>query len=140
MIDLLTTFPTVLPSALLLFCLTWWLATLLISGIGDGPHDGHLGHGHMGHAGAGRVGGARGAHPSAARGRAGKAKARVRAHGTNHPGGHRPSIGDRIAATLGLGIVPVPLTLTLFSFGAWATSLVLQGAIGAGPDWVVSGV
>jgi hypothetical protein len=143
MIKLLTSFPTSVFTVLLAFCLTWWIVTTLLSGIDtdadfDNPHGqpGHVGHGH-----------APGGQPSHGSGRgAGRSAGR---HGVRRVGGRRAgqrgqgtSGGGILSDFFSFGVVPLPLALTIVTFGAWSVSLVLQQLAGnsSGHVAVVAGI
>jgi hypothetical protein len=117
-IELVSSFPTSVFTAVLAFCLIWWIIFLALSG-GEGGNDGdtdfdvdadvdadiELGHGHA----AGHMAGVKGGRQNAHRGRTGS---------------RGPT--SRFAKAIGFGQVPLSLSLTVLSFGAFAVSGLLQ--------------
>jgi hypothetical protein len=101
-LELVGSFPTVVFTAVLAFCLVWWIISLVLSG-GEGGNDGDtdfdvdpdakFGHGHAGHSHA--------------------------------KGGHHGP-GWKLAKVIRFGEVPLSLSLTVISFGAFAVSGLLQ--------------
>jgi len=173
MMHLLSAFPTSVFSGLLIFCLSWWVITLVFSGLGGHGHAGHAGHaghsggndfsghgagGHVsggghgavssggaaghaapGHAGSGHVAGGHAAPTHTAPGDghqvAGEHAAHhAAAHGEHGRHGHSDNGSTHgahsFSQTLGFDVVPLPLILTLFAFGGWATSILMQTILG----------
>jgi hypothetical protein len=116
LIDTMGRFPTVVPMAVLMFCTAWWVVSL-VAGAGHQAHP----HGHA----MGRVG----------RGGGGRSSARGRS-GAGHAKGWRKAM--RADA------LPLSLSITIVSFGAWAVcllgSLGLDAADLAGFGKVAAGV
>ncbi len=173
MMHLLSAFPTSVFSGLLIFCLSWWVITLVFSGLGGHGQAGHAGHsggndfsvhgagghasggghgavssggaaGHAapGHAGSGHVAGGHAAPTHTAPGD-GHQVAGVHAaphagadgqHGQHGHHGHSDNDSTHgahgFSHTLGFDVVPLPLILTLFAFGGWATSILMQTVLG----------
>jgi hypothetical protein len=143
-IELVGSFPTVVFTAVLAFCLVWWIISLVLSG-GEGGNDGdtdfdvegadgvdgadgldadvdgdvEFGRGHSaGHVQPGRVyakGASRGGHNGG----------RSRSKGSR-------SVGWTLAKAIRLGQIPMSLSLTIISFGAFAISGLLQLAAEGG--------
>lgn len=126
-VDLITAFPAVVFTALLAFCVAWFLVTT-IAGLGDHGHatHGHVGHGHAGHDLAhGQV------HGHGPDGHLG--------HGHGHPGhhdtghhdtghdGHHPHGHDRP----GLSALPPALSLTMISGAGWIVAVAATAGLRA---------
>jgi hypothetical protein len=92
LVDTMGRFPTVVPTAVLMFCAAWW-AVSLVAGAGHQAHP----HGRAGHGG----------------GRSGRSRGRGAGRG--------PAKGLRRA--MRVDALPLSLSLTLVSFGAWAVCL-----------------
>lgn len=127
MIELLTSFPTSVFTVLLAFCLTWWIVTTLLSGI-DTDADFEHSHAQAGHTGHGH---ASGGHPAHGAGR-GAGRHGVRRSGSRRGGqrGQSRSSGGGLADFFSFSTVPLPLALTIITFGAWSVSLLLQLLVG----------
>lgn len=118
LIELVSQFPTVIPTAALIFCLVWWMVSLFVSGLDADPDSLAHGRGPSRARAATEEGGAR-------------RTARGRVRRTRRVGGGRRRGGLR------LDVLPLSLAVTVLSFGAWAVSLL--GALlldGAGLDGV----
>jgi hypothetical protein len=102
LIDTMGKFPTVVPMAVLMFCTAWWVVSL-VAGAGHQAHP----HGHaMGR--VGRGGGGRSSGRSGGRSGAGQAKG--------------------LRKAMRADALPLSLSLTIVSFGAWAVCLL--GSLG----------
>jgi hypothetical protein len=99
LIELLSGFPTVVPTAVLIFCSAWWIVSLLVSGVDTDTDAMARGRGPAGRRGVGR-GGRR-------RQRAGKA-----------------GRGGRFRRGLRMDVLPLSMAVTVLSFGTWAVSLI----------------
>ena len=102
LIELMSRFPTVVPTAVLIFCLAWWIVSLLVSGVDTDT-------GAM----------ARGRGPAGARGlprggRAGRRGKRVSRSGSR----------SRLRRSLHMDVLPLSMAVTVLSFGTWAVSLI----------------
>jgi hypothetical protein len=145
-VELVSSFPTVVFTGLLAFCLVYWLLSLVISGLDgsgevdadsdfDADFDGDVGNGsghggsvsHAGHVG---VGGHAGHMGHASHGGHDVHGAHTSDHVSHAVGNHGAhggrSFSAKFAKTLRLGEVPLALGLTVLSFGAWATSGIMQ--------------
>jgi hypothetical protein len=120
LIDTMGQFPTVVPMAVLMFCTAWWVVSL-VAGAGHQAHP----HGHA----IGRVG----------RGGRGRSSGRGRSGGRSGAGQAK---GLRKA--MRADALPLSLSLTIVSFGAWAVcllgSLGLDAADLAGAAKVAAGI
>jgi hypothetical protein len=116
LIDTMGRFPTVVPMAVLMFCTAWWVVSL-VAGAGHQAHP----HGHA----MGRVG----------RGGGGRSSARGRSGAGQTKGWRKAMRADAL---------PLSLSITIVSFGAWAVcllgSLGLDAADLAGFGKVAAGV
>jgi hypothetical protein len=125
--EALTSMPTVVFTALLMFCGVWWVLSMIFAGL-DGDSDAHGGQSHGGHAhahtGGGHVRpGGLGDHVGhTGHGHEAHARLAVRRAG----GRPRHGIVARISRSLGLGSLPLSFGLSLFALGGWAVSLVGQ--------------
>jgi hypothetical protein len=102
--DTLSHFPTVVPTTVLMFCLAWFGVSLLVSGLDGNPntHGPRLRSGGKGH----------GKHPSG-----------------KHHGGHRHARKSHARARI--ENVPLSLSATIVSFGAWAVCLLASFGLDA---------
>jgi hypothetical protein len=121
-IELVSSFPTVVFTAVLAFCLVWWIISLLLSG-GEGGNDGdtdfdvdtdaEFGHGHAaGHVHTGQVHTGHAGHTNHS--------------GHSHAKGGHHGPGWKLAKVIRFGQVPLSLSLTVISFGAFAVSGLIQ--------------
>jgi hypothetical protein len=122
-IELVSSFPTVVFTAVLAFCLVWWIISLVLSG-GEGGNDGdadfdvdpdvdgdvEFGRGHA----AGHV------HTSHGHGKQTN-------HGFTKGGQH--GVSWALAKAIRFGQIPISLSLTIISFGAFAVSGFVQLAL-----------
>jgi hypothetical protein len=102
--DTLSHFPTVVPTTVLMFCLAWFGVSLLVSGLDGNPNT----HGPRLHRGGG-------------------------GHGRHH-GGHRHAGKTHVAKShtrTRLENVPLSLSATIVSFGAWTVCLLSSFALDA---------
>ncbi|MFN0027825.1 MAG: hypothetical protein ACKV2O_11700 [Acidimicrobiales bacterium] len=120
LVDLLGSFPTVMFTALLVFCLASWLVSLAVSGLeGDAEFDLPSGGSGSGSGSGSGAGSGRGTVGLGVGGANARGFAAAAGHGSR--GGRGP--GARLSRAMGLGSVPLTLGLTIGSFSAWATSL-----------------
>jgi Protein of unknown function (DUF1449) len=131
-LELIGSFPTVVFTAVLAFCLVWWIISLVLSG-GEGGNDGdadfdvdadadvdvdvdtdvELSHGHA----AGHV---------QTTGHVGRIGQRSHTSGRHGAGKGGRGVGWRLAKAIRFGQIPLSLSLTIISFGGFAISGLLQ--------------
>jgi hypothetical protein len=142
-LELIVSFPAVVFTTALLFCLAWLLVTTVLGfgGHNHGGHDGHLGHGHLGHGHGGHelhVGHGHGGH-DVGHGHGG--------HDTGHGHGHHGDghgQGDKgPGPSMGISTLPPAISLSMISFAGWVVSVAatagLQAADVEGPVLWVAG-
>ena len=121
-IEVVSTWPTVGFTALLIVFLTWWLVSLIVSGI-DGDFGGDLDADMGGDIDADLGGdGAQGTHTHTPGGSGRHLTPGTRRASTGRSRTRRGLVSTVLRAT-GLGSTPLSLGLTVFSFGAWSASL-----------------
>jgi hypothetical protein len=103
LVDTMSHFPTVVPTAALMFCVAWWVVSLIVSGVDGGGE-------------APQTRGPRG--PRAAR----APKVRNGRRGRSRTGGR----GRRL---LKADVIPFSMALTVLSFGSWAVCLLGAGLL-----------
>ena len=122
-LELIVSFPAVVFTTALLFCLAWFLVTTVL-GFGGHHHGGHDGHGHVGH-GHGPVGHEIGHDFGHAAG-----------HGHGHHGhGHGDGLGQGDKGpnpNIGITSLPPAISLSMISFVGWVVSVGATAGLQAG--------
>jgi hypothetical protein len=127
-LELITSYPAVVFTTALLFCIAWLLVTTVIGFGGHhhghdlghhGGHDLHLGHGHGGH----DLGHGHGGHDVGH----GQGHGGHDGHGGHHEHGH----GDTKGSVPGIATLPPAISLSLISFAGWIVSVAVTAGLQA---------
>jgi hypothetical protein len=137
-LELIVSFPAVVFTTALLFCLAWFLVTTLL-GFGGHQHGGHDGHGHVGHGHGGHdlhAGHGHGGHDVGHHGHGHDTGHGHHGHGDGH--GQGQGQGDKgPGPSIAITTLPPAISLSMISFAGWVVSVAatagLQAADVEGP-------